>query len=82
MKDATSFLELALWKLKVDELGGEEQTADMKNARRFSCGAATIIPNVLPYLICDEEEDDENSDNDVGFAAVLFGNSSDSESSG
>ena len=79
LKDATSFLELALWKLKVDELGGEEQTADMKNACQISCGSAIIIRNVLPYLIGDEdedngsEEDDGNSDNDVG----LFGDDSD-----
>mmetsp|Transcript_23524 Transcript_23524/g.38441 ORF Transcript_23524/g.38441 Transcript_23524/m.38441 type:complete len:238 (+) Transcript_23524:2-715(+) len=56
LKDATSLLELALWKSKVDELGGGEQTANMKNECRISCGAAIIIPNMLPYLIGDEEE--------------------------
>ena len=56
LKDATSLLELALWKSKVDELRGGGQTANMKNECRTSCGAAIIIPNVLPYLIGDEEE--------------------------
>ena len=62
LKDAAFFLELALWKSKIDEstmqnqgLGQNEQmeddTADTRMQCRINCGSVIIIPNVLPYLI-------------------------------
>ena len=62
LKEATSLLELALWKAKLDGFNVvnnvEENTAkkakiDTEGARRearFTSGADIIIKNVLPYL--------------------------------
>lgn len=59
LKDITSLLKLAIWKSKVDEsVGSLGKTMDddaslrqWKHQCRINCGAGTIIPNVLPFLI-------------------------------
>ena len=66
LKDDAFLLELALWKTKIDEL--DDDNADARRQCRINCGANVIIPNVLPYLISNEEqhtasdEDDGESD--------------------
>ena len=68
LKAATSLLELALWKCKIDEsmptiqcnnAGQKRKTndhiIDMKIQCRINCGAGIIIPNVLPFLIADRD---------------------------
>jgi hypothetical protein len=65
LKEATTLLELALWKAKLDDFkiegdkcSAEEETAkkakiDVEGARkeaRITSGADIIIKNVLPYL--------------------------------
>ena len=58
LMDAAFLLELALWKSKIDENHnmGQNDVADVRGQCRFNCGADIIIPNVLPYLILNEEE--------------------------
>lgn len=65
LKEATSVLELALWKAKVDGLNtacnNVEEERPKKRAKmdiagfrdqcRISCGAEAVIKSVLPYLI-------------------------------
>jgi hypothetical protein len=64
LKEFTTLLELALWKVKLDEefvealIKGDNTTAkkakiDMKAARqeqRITSGANIVIKNVLPFL--------------------------------
>jgi hypothetical protein len=60
VKEATTLLELALWKAKLDEKedNSEERRAKKakvdvegaRKARRITCGADTVIKNVLPFL--------------------------------
>lgn len=59
MKDAAFFLELALWKSKIDMKyhdaeGGDQlrddTATDMRGKCRINCGSEIIIPNVLPFL--------------------------------
>ena len=62
IKEATSLLELALWKIKLNDHDGdgrERQNKKMKIEEsdlrrgqcRISCGADIIIHHVLPYLL-------------------------------
>ena len=64
LKEATTTLELALWKMKLDELncqGGKGETQYNKKRKiedvylrsqfRISCGADIVIEHVLPYLV-------------------------------
>ena len=61
LKEATSILELALWKFKIDSHRSEERTRRNKKMRsdqagvrdqcRISSGADIVIEHVLPYLI-------------------------------
>ena len=62
LKEATSMLELALWKNKINETnstkGGARKCKKVKvddtavrNQCRVNCGANIIIENVLPYLV-------------------------------
>ena len=57
MKEATSMIELALWKIKIDDIEGEGEkktNLESPHAReqcRISCGADTTIAHVLPYLM-------------------------------
>ena len=63
-------LELALWKMKLDELGKGENTmsnkkrkidgSDFRSRCRISCGADIVIQHVLPYLIIPPLEDKPN----------------------
>ena len=61
LKEATSILEVALWKVKIDESVSSSGQRSCKRARvdndpsqrdqcRISCGADIIIPGVLRYL--------------------------------
>ena len=61
LKEATSLLELALWKTKIEENGDESlggviaKKAKMdiqseRNERRITSGASIVIKNVLPFL--------------------------------
>ena len=56
VKEGISLLELALWKAKLDE-NDERKTKKVKldaesarKERRITCGADTVIKNVLPFL--------------------------------
>ena len=54
LKDAAFLLELALWKTKITEqmhVDNMDDTANMRGQFRVNCGAAVVIPNVLPFLI-------------------------------
>ena len=65
LKEATSTLELALWKAKIDELTPVNPSSSGKRNKkkpkvdesgfrkrcRVGCGADIIIENVLPYLV-------------------------------
>jgi len=54
IKEATSVLELALWKTKIDDSRNKrtrtEENDSYKEQCRINCGADIIIRNVLPYL--------------------------------
>jgi hypothetical protein len=59
MEDAAFFLELALWKSKIDmksyDAGRGDQlrddtATDMRGKCRINCGSEIIIPSVLPFL--------------------------------
>jgi len=58
IKEATSVLELALWKAKIDESRSKRAKVDedvsYKEQCRVNSGADIIIRNVLPYVIPDE----------------------------
>ena len=60
LKEATTILELALWKKRVDEYSQSESRcikrikvdeADLRGQCRISCGANIVIQHVLPYLL-------------------------------
>ena len=61
LKEATSILELALWKLKIDSHRSQERARRNKKMRsdqagvrdqcRVSCRADIVIGHVLPFLI-------------------------------
>ena len=56
LKEATSILELTLWKHKIDEITGEgkkrkHEESNVREQSRIGCGADIIIEHVLPYLI-------------------------------
>ena len=60
VKEGTTLLELALWKAKLDEKEESSEEGRTKKAkvdaesarkeRRITCGADTVIKNVLPFL--------------------------------
>jgi len=60
VKEATTLLELALWKAKLGEKEDNSSAGRTKKAKvdadsarkgkRITCGAATVIKNVLPFL--------------------------------
>jgi hypothetical protein len=78
LKETTSLMELALWKMNIDASTVTNSLAMGDNNRlecRTNCGADFVIENVLPYLlpsdfvrsyiyISDEEDSDSNNDND------------------
>jgi len=54
LKEATSILELALWKHKMNDLQGKKRKRDEAGVReqsRISCGADIVIEHMLPYLL-------------------------------
>jgi hypothetical protein len=51
LKGATSLLELALWKMKMEELELFRHTAEGRAQCRIRSGGDVIIPNVMAYLI-------------------------------
>jgi hypothetical protein len=70
LKETTTVLELALWKMRMDDLSPEEATHCQKKIKidessirsecRVTCGADVVIRHILPYLIitvADEETD-------------------------
>ena len=60
VKEGITLLELALWKAKLGEKGGNCEEGKTKKAkvdsesarkeRRVTCGADVVIKNVLPFL--------------------------------
>jgi hypothetical protein len=54
LKETTSLMELALWKMNIDASNIDNFVAMGDNNRlecRISCGAEYVIENVLPYLL-------------------------------
>ena len=48
LKESTSLLELALWKIKLDD---SMDPSEFRLQCRISCGADHVIENVFPYLL-------------------------------
>jgi len=71
LTDASSLLELALWKVKVSERGDtESMSADEKVQCRANCGANIVIPNVLQFIMSGSGsyiEDDYGTDCDSSY---------------
>jgi hypothetical protein len=78
LKEITSILELALWKLRMNENIPQEAVphcqkkmktdeSSIRRQCRITCGADVVIRHILPYLITatDEESDSESYANDV-----------------
>ena len=63
LKEATSILEIALWKMKINDNSLEENTiwsqktiktdesSTIRQQCRVSCGADVVIGHMLPFLI-------------------------------
>jgi hypothetical protein len=62
LKEATTMLELALWKMKIHGNNLEEnmtrsqkkvkiEVSDIRSKCRITCGADVVIGHVLPFLI-------------------------------
>jgi hypothetical protein len=78
LKESTSLLELALWKINIDASTVTNGVAMGDNNRldcRTNCGADFVIENVWPYLlpsdfvrsyvyISDEEDNSSNNNNE------------------
>jgi hypothetical protein len=64
--EASSVLELALWKTKMDaescDVTDGKLSVDMRLQHRNSCGASVIIPHVLSYFFIDNSEEDEDEE--------------------
>ena len=72
LKGATSLLELALWKMKMEELELFRHTAEGRAQCRIRSGGDVIIPNVMAYLIPnvrveDSDRDEYDSDTSSGY---------------
>jgi hypothetical protein len=78
LKEITSIIELALWKLRMNENFLQEEVShcqmkmktdesSIRRQCRITCGADVVIRHILPYLITatDEESDLESDANDV-----------------
>jgi hypothetical protein len=78
LKQVTSILKLAVWKLRMNESILKESTtrhqkkiktdeSSIRQQCRVTCGADSVIRHILPYLITatDEESDSESDANDV-----------------
>ncbi|KAL7540551.1 hypothetical protein ACHAXR_010894 [Thalassiosira sp. AJA248-18] len=80
LREATTMLELALWKKEINELNNEKKRqnkkikldeAGLRQKCRISCGSDVIIEHVLPYLlpsqnifVFDVDSHDESSSED------------------
>jgi len=72
LKEATSLLELALWKIKLNDHEGEErqnkkmriEESDVREQCRINCGADIVIQHVLPYLLISPADADESGATD------------------
>jgi hypothetical protein len=62
LKEVTSILEIALWKMKINNYCLDENTtrsqkkvkieeSDIRSKCRITCGADVVIGHVLPFLI-------------------------------
>lgn len=58
LKEASTMLELTMWKINIDEHGGNpdkrarvNQSVHRKAECRFNCGADIVVRNVMPYLL-------------------------------
>lgn len=54
LKEATTTLELALWKWKIDEYAANMKMEDIgfRLKCHVSCGSDIIVGNVVPFLVC------------------------------
>ena len=76
LKEATTILELALWKNKLNEhiqVGGRRnkkirlEQSDFREQCRISCGTEMVIQHILPYVlpqVVGVQLDDDSSEND------------------
>jgi hypothetical protein len=76
LKEVTTILELALWKMKMSKKGHQDRAtqsqkkmkADESNVRsqnRVTCGADVVIGRVLPYLINTGDGDSFSYESDI-----------------
>jgi hypothetical protein len=76
LKEITTILELALWKLRMNEHIPQEEVcrkkiktneSSIRQQCRITCGADVVIQHILLYLIdvADEDSDSESDANDV-----------------
>lgn len=54
---ASSLLELALWKTKIDEMTDQDLSVNMQLQCRNNCGASVIIPLVLSFFLNHDEDE-------------------------
>ena len=65
LKEITTIMELALWKMRMNEnsyqIKKENDESSLRRQCCITCGADVIIRHVLPYLITvgDEESDSD-----------------------
>ena len=81
MKEATAFLELALWKTKLGESNGQNQGGtrhskkrkiedfDFRKQCRVNCGADIVIEHVLSYLVVPPPEDCHSDDEEDNYSS-------------
>lgn len=66
LKEATTMLELALWKYKMEESESNKkrkrtgETDDFREQCRVSCRADIVIEHVLPFLKPDDSDDSDS----------------------
>jgi len=76
LKEATTILELALWKKRINENNSQQNTvcrqkeikvegANPREQCRVTCGADIIIGHVLPYLISTGDDDSLSYESDT-----------------
>jgi hypothetical protein len=76
LKEITTILELALWKMKMNEKSHQDMAihsqiktneSSIRKKCRITCGADVVIQHILPYLIdvANEDSDSESDANDV-----------------
>ena len=76
LKEATTILELALWKIKMSEKGCQDRAtqsqkkmkaeeSNVRSQNRVTCGADVVIGHVLPYLINTGDGDSFSYESDI-----------------